>query len=269
MSTADLREVGSIGLLDLEIISKLSGRDFLPYPFMFTQPPKFKLYDEYFKYAKSVPDRYNNGDLRIFQKCAGSYADADIRVECHVQYIPADTPNVRVVAYRLDQAGFLAKQRPDEDVIDFYELSPYLLGPAVADSATLKKPGRRSGIVIPEYRQLPRLFPEHAWKTPNNAQASDDVSIHDATDGEPSGIEVPRAKVTAFGTVQSHWHPTRSWGIDRGKDFAVWIRIKDDGDYLYQPDFSEAKPMSRPMLAERIDRLISEDVKALRQFRNG
>jgi hypothetical protein len=47
------------------------------------------------------------------------------------------------------------------------------------------------------------------------------------------------------------------------------VRIKDDGEYLYQPDFGEAKPMSRPMLAERIDRLISEDVKALRQFRNG
>ena len=57
--------------------------------------------------------------------------------------------------------------------------------------------------------------------------------------------------------------------MDPGKNAAVWVRIKDDGDYLYQPDFSQAKPMSRPMLAERIDRLISEDVKALRQFRNG
>lgn len=269
MNTTDLREVGSIRLLDLEVISRLSGRDFLPYPFMFTQPSKFKLYDEYIEHAKSVLDRYNNGDLSIFQKCAVSYADADIRVECHVQYIPADTPNVRVVAYRLDQAGFLAKQRPDEDVIDFYELSPYLLGPAAAESATLKKPGSRSAIVIPEYRQLPRLFPEHAWKTPNNAQASVDVSILHATDDEPSGIEVPRAKVTAFGTVQSHWRPTRSWGIDRGKDFAVWIRIKDDGDYLYKCDFSEATPVTTPVLAERIDRLISEDIKTLRQFRKG
>jgi hypothetical protein len=49
----------------------------------------------------------------------------------------------------------------------------------------------------------------------------------------------------------------------------VWVGIKDDRDYLYAADFGEAKPMSRPMLAERIDRLISEDVKALRQFRSG
>jgi hypothetical protein len=269
MSTADLREVGSISLLDLDIISRFYGRDFLPFPFMFAQPPRFQWHDEYVEYATSVPDRFNHGDLRMFQECARVYANADIRVECHVQYIPADTPNVRVVAARCDQAGFLARQRSDDDVIDVYELSPYLLGPAVADSAALKKPGRRSGIVIPEYCQLPGLFPEHAWHTPSNAGASDDVSIHDATDGEPSGTNVPRAEVTAFGTVQSHWRPTRSWGIDRGKNFAIWLRIKDDGDYLYQPDFSQAKPMSRPMLAERIDRLISEDVKALRQFRNG
>jgi hypothetical protein len=269
MSTADLREVGSISLLDLDIISRIFGRDFLPYPFMFTLPSKFSLHDEYVEYARSVLDRFNDGDLRMFQECAGSYANADIRVECHVQYIPADTPSVRVVAFRLDQIGFLAKQRSDEDVIDIYELSPYLLGPAVAELVALKKPGRRSGIVIPEYRQLPILFPEHARETPNDAGASDDVSIHHATDDEPSGTKVPRAEVTAFGTVQSHWRPTRSWGIDRGKNFAVWVRIKDDGDYLYKPDFSEATPLTVLVLAERIDRLISEDIKVLRQFRNG
>jgi hypothetical protein len=267
MSTADLRALGSIDLLDLDIISRLSGRDFLPYPFMFTRPSKFSLQDEYAAYARSIPGRYNNGDLRIFQECAGAYANADIRVEYNLQYIPADTPTVRVIAYRLDQAGFLAKQRPNEDVIDFYELSPYLLGPAVAESAALKKPGRRSAIIIPEYRQLPRLFPEGAF-TSNNAGASDDFSIHQTTDGEPSGTQVPRAEVTAFGTVQSHWRPTRQWGIDHGKNFGVWVRIKDDGDYLYKPDFSAATPVATPVLAERIDRLISEDVKVLRQFRS-
>jgi hypothetical protein len=273
MSTADLREVGSIDLLDLDIISRLSGRDFLPYPFMFTQPSTFSLHDEYVAYAKSVPDSYTNGDLRIFQECARSYANADIRVECNVQYIPTDTPNVRVVAYRLDQKGFLAKQRPDEDIIDFYELSPYLLGPAVAESVALKKPGRRSGIVIPEYAPsgtlFGKLFPECAGTPTNKAGPSDDVSIHQATDDEPTGTPVPRAEVSAFGTVQSHWRPTRSWGIDRGKNFAVWVRIKDDGEYLYKPDFSAATPVATPVLAERIDRLISEDVKAIRQFRSG
>jgi EspG family len=258
MSTADLRKIGSIDLLDLDIISRFYGRDFLPYPFMFTQPSRFSWHDEYVEYARSVPDRFNHGDLAIFQECAGSYANADIRVECHVQYIPADTASVRVVAARRDQAGFLAKQRPDEDVIDVYEVSPYLLGPAVADSVALEKPGRRSAIVIPEYAPVSA-----------NADAPEDFTIHQTIEGASSAVEVARAEVTAYGTVQTHWRPTRHWGIDPGKSAAVWVRIKHDGDYLYQPDFSEARPMSRPMLAERIDQLISEDVKALRQFRNG
>ena len=259
MSTADLREVGSISLLDLDIISRFYGRDFLPFPFMFTQPPRFQWHDEYVEYATSVPDRFNHGDLRMFQECARVYANADIRVECHVQYIPADTPNVRVVAARCDQAGFLARQRSDLDVIDVYELSPYLLGQAVAESVALEKPGRRSVIVIPEYARVPT----------NNAADCDDFTIEHTLEGTRNTTEVPRAHVTAYGTVQSHWRPTRNWGIDPGKNSALWIRIKDDGDYLYKRDFSEATPVTTPVLAERIDRLISEDIKTLRQFRKG
>jgi hypothetical protein len=257
MSTADLRKIGSIGVLDLDIVGRFYGRDFLPYPFMFTRPSRFSWHDEYVEYARSVPDRFHNGDLRMFQECAGSYASADIRVECHVQYIPADTPSVRVLAVRRDRAGFLAKQRPDEDVVDVYELAAYLLGPAVAESVALEKPGRRPAIVIPGYAPI------------TDAGASEEFTPRHTIEGAPSATEVPSAEVAAFGTVQSHWRPTRRWGIDAGKNAAVWIRIKDDGEYLYQPDFSEARPMSRPVLADRIDRLISEDVTVLRQFRNG
>lgn len=257
MNTTDLPEVGSISLLDLDIISSFYGRDFVPFPFMFTQPSGFTWHDEYAEYARSVPDRFNNGDLAIFQDCAGAYAYADIRVECHVQHIPGDTSSVRVVAWRLDQLGFLATQRPDEDVINIYELDPYLLGPAVACAAALRKPGRRSGIVIPEYVRVP-----------DDVGASEDVAIHHTIERAPSAPTVPLAEVTAVGTVQSHWRPTRSWGVDYGKNFAVWVRIKDDGDYIYTPDFAEATPVTQSVLAERIDRLISEDVKALRQFRS-
>jgi hypothetical protein len=258
MSTADLRKIGSIGVVDLDILSRFYGRDFLPYPFMLTRPSSFSWHDEYVEYARSVPDRFNNGDLRMFRECAGWYANADIRVECHVQYIPADSPSVRVVAARRDQEGFLAKQRPNEDVIDVYELSPYLLGTGIAESVALQKPGRWSAIVIPEYAPVT-----------NSAGACQDFTSRHTIEGAPSATEVPLAQVAAFGTVQSHWRPTRYWGIDPGKNAAVWVRIKDDGEYLYQPDFSEAKPISRPTLADRIDRLISEDVKVVRQFRNG
>ena len=90
MRTTDLHQIGSIDLTDLDIISRSSGRDFLPYPFMFTSPSQFSTHNEYVNYARSLPDRFNHGDLRIFQRCAASYAHADIRVECHVQYIPAE-----------------------------------------------------------------------------------------------------------------------------------------------------------------------------------
>jgi hypothetical protein len=257
MSPTDLRKIGSISLLDLDIINTIYGRDFLPFPFMYTQPSRFSSQDECSDYERSVPERFNTGDLAIFRDCIGAYAIADIRVECHVQHIPADATSIRVVAIRLEQMGFLAKQRPDDDVIDIYELSPYLLGPAVADSAALQKPGHRSGIIIPEYAQVP-----------NNTRAPDGPTIQHTIEGTPNSAEVPRAEVTAFGTVQTHWRPTRRWGIDRGKKCDVWVRIKDDGEYLYKPDFSEATPVTKPILAERIDRSISEDIKALRRFRS-
>jgi hypothetical protein len=258
VSTPVLQKVGSISLLDLDIISKFYGREFLPYPFMLTHPPRFSAHDDYVQYATSVPDRFNSGDLAAFQQCAGVYANADIRVECHVQYIPADTPSVRVVAARHEQTGFLAKQRPDDDIIDVSELSAYLLGPAVAESVPLDKPGHRSGIVIPAYAP-----------TPSNPQNSDDVIVRQTVERESNVTTVAREQVSAFGTVQSHWRPTRCWGVDPHKNVAVWVRIKDDGEYLYQRDFTEAVPMTRLMLAKHIDRLIAEDVKALRQFRHG
>jgi hypothetical protein len=262
MISADLRKVGSISLLDLDIISRFYGRDFLPYPFVMVQPSKFSSYDDHLEYARSVPDRYNNGDLRMFRECARLYANADIRVECHVQYIPADTPSVRLVAYRHEQTGFLAKQQPDDDIIDIYELSPYLLGPAVADAVELKKPGRRSAIIIPEYVRA-------AGNTGVDAEAAEDVAIRHTVEAAPDTTKLPSTEVTAYSTVQTHWRPTRSWGFDPRKNAAVWVRIKDDGDYLYQPDFSAATPVTTTVLAKRIDQLISEDVKAIRRFRGG
>ena len=169
--TADLHQIGSIDLTDLDIISKSYGRDFLPYPFMLTRPSRFSTRNEYVDYATSVPDRFNHGDLRTIRRWAASYAHADIRVECHVQYIPADTPSIRVVAHRAGELGYLAKQRPDDDVIDVYELSPYDLGAAVADSVDLTKPGNRSEIVIPEY--VPRTDNADAARGFHGSRLSD------------------------------------------------------------------------------------------------
>jgi hypothetical protein len=253
---AILRQVGSIDLLDLDIISRFYGRDFLPFPFMLTRPSRFATQHELDDYARPVPDRFNHGDLRIFRRWAASYAYADVRVECHVQYIPAETPSVRVVGSRVGELGYIAKQRPDDDVIDVYELSPYALGRAVADSVVVTKPGSRSEIVIPEWG--PRS---------ENAYAAKDFSLHPVAD-TPSATEIRPAEVTAYGTVQSHWRPTRRWGFDRRKNAVVWVRIKDDGEYIYTTDFGKAVPMTLRTLTERTDRLIAEDVAVLREYRN-
>lgn len=256
MSGVDLRQVGSADLTDLDIISSFYGRDSLPYPFMRTRPSRFSTQTERDDYARSVPDRFNHGDLLIFRRCCESYVNADIHVECHVQYIPADTPSIRVLAHRAADLGYLVTQRPDEDVIDVYELSPYDLGPAIADSVALTKPGRHSEIVIPEY--APRS---------KNAGTAEGFSVRSAVDMQTATV-IPRADVTAFAKVQSHWRPTRRWGFDRGKNAVVWVRVKDDGEYIYAPDFSVARPMNRRTLAERTNMLIAEDVKSLRNFRD-
>src|SRR6202000_162664 len=136
-------QVGTLDLSDLNAINDFYGRDFLPYPFMFTQTSPYATREEALAYLNTVPDRFNHGDLSMFRECFDAYVDADIRVECRVQYIPADTPSVRVISYRRGQLGFVASQQPDVDLLDFYTVSPYDLGAAVCHAVTLTEPGRR------------------------------------------------------------------------------------------------------------------------------
>lgn len=254
MSTVLVDKVGTIGLVDLNAISQFYGRDFLPYPFMFTGGPRFATRDEAAAYTSTVPDRFNHGDLNIFSECMSAYESADIRVECRVQYIPADTPSQRLIAYRAGHLGFFAEQRPGDDLIDVYALSPYDLGAAIADAVLLTQPGTHSEIVIPEY--IPRGQADF--------DSGDFVVQHKSTSRE---VIVPASEVTAYSTIQSHWRPTRRWGLDRGKRALVWVRVNDDGDYIYAPDPSCARPMTKAFLSEHIDRLIAEDVAILREFR--
>lgn len=130
-----------MALHDLDAIARFFGREFLPYPFMFTRRTDFATRDEAQAHANTVPDRYNHGDLNVFMDSVAAYHEADIRVECQVQYIPADTPNLRVIAYRSDELGFFATQRPDADVIDVYTVSPYDLSAAVCEAIPFTQPG--------------------------------------------------------------------------------------------------------------------------------
>lgn len=242
-------------LLDLQVVSEFYGRNFLPYPFMFTQPSPFPTKEEALAYTISVPDRYLHGDLRPFAEPAIAYLDSDIRVECHVQYIPAETPSERTIAWRTGQFGFFAAQRSDADAVDVHTLSPYDLGAAIAEAVPLEQPGRHSAIVVPEYAPRPRGEFE-----------TESFSINDRL-ASPTEVTVRVREVTAYATVQSHWRPTRKWGFDRGKSALVWIRVNGDGDYIYAPDNSHARPMTALMLQDRIDRLIADDIAILREFR--
>lgn len=243
-------------LRDLKVFGEFQGRFFLPYPFMTTQPSRFASRDEALAYANTVPDRFSYGDLNVFMACVTAYDTADIRVEYHVQYIPNDTPSLRILAYRKGEHGFFTVQRPNADLIDVYTVSPYDLGAAICDATDLTCAGRYPEIVIPEY--LPQDQPKFD---------AGDFVLHDRS--MPAEVVISANEVTAYATVQSHWRPIRKWGFDRGKPAVVWVCINGDGEYIYTPDQSCAKPMTRSVLREQIDLLIYEDIASLREFREG
>jgi hypothetical protein len=257
MSRALIGRIGTLDLRDLKVIGEFQGLDFLPYPFMFTQPSRFATRDEALAYANTVPDRFNYGDLSGFKKCLTAYHAADIWVECHVQHIPADTPSVRVLTFRAGELGFLAEQRPEADLIDIYSVSPYDLGEAISDAVSLTEPGCHQKIVIPEYAR--RAQPEFD---------SGDFAVRHKPVARTEVI-VSASAVTAYATVQSHWRPLRRWGRDRAKEAVVWVRVDNDGEYIYEPDSTCARPMTKSMLRERIDELIADDVAILREAYRG
>lgn len=256
MSNVLQRHVGILELLDLEGIWSYLGRDYLPYPFMFTRPTRLATYDAARGYANTVPDRFNYGDLLVFKECVDAYHRAEIRAECHVQHIPADTPSLRVMAYRAGHLGFFMAQRPDADVVDVYTVSPYDLGAAICEATSLTQPGGHHEIAVPEYA-----------RTPQSEYDTETIVVHHQL-AALTEVTIPASEVTAYGRVQSHWRAARRWGFDYTKQAVVWVRINGDGEYIYVPDGSHATPMNRTDLHRRIDELIAEDIVLRREFRD-
>jgi len=249
------REVGSLDLLDLQLINERNGRDPLPYPFMLTEPTRFEFVDELADYASHLPDRLRSGDLSVFAKCLDAWTRVDVTVTGHVQHIPGDTPSTRLLAFRAGQAGYLLEQRTDADVIDVFTLSPFELGAAIAQAMGLEEPGQHTRIVIPEF-------------LPNRRAVTDDDDVvvrHDVIDNP--GVKVPASHLTAVGTVQSSWRPAREWGVDTRRPPLTWMRMWDDGEYLGVPDRSRGIPLTVALLRDRIDNLIADDIAMLREYR--
>lgn len=249
-----MNHVGSIDVVDLTVVSRDHGRDFIPFPFMQTRastvdPEAFEMH------ARKVIERFYNGDLSVLQNWAGTYVRADIRVEAHVQFIPADKTSVRVVAHRMGEKGYFARQT-DADVIGSSRCRLTI---------SVKQLRNRWA------RSLPATARDRCPRvpgTPSPVEESDGISVRSHRDSDEIA-KIARGEISALATVQSHWRPTRRWGVDRGKNAVVWVRVQDDGDYLYAPDYTVAQPMSKPQLAARINRLIADDVAVLRRFRDG
>ena len=253
----ELLPLDTIDLYDLKVLNEVHAYNFLPYPFMHTRPAEFGTVEDVAKHASTVRERYAGGDLKHLDKYMVSYAGADICVTLNIQYIPNDTPSVRIVAHRKDEQGFLAQQRPDVDLVDVYRLSPYELGAAISQRAAIDKPGQHAAIVVNEY-----LLPDQ------NVYDSGGFAVSE-TFVERAEVTVPRDDVTAYASVQSHWRRRAKWGPDWNKETLVWIQVRDDGDYIFASDMASAQPMTRSLLHERIDQLIAGDVAILREKRRG
>lgn len=252
---ASRREVGALDLLDLQLLNERYGRDSLPYPFMLTRPARFEFLDEVARYAAQLPDRLRSGDLSAFARCLDAWPHADVTVVGHLQYVPADTPSIRVLAFRTGQSGYLLEQRADVDVVDVYMVSPFELGAAIATAMRLEHPGRHPLVVNAEYvPSRPAVVDE------------DHVVVRHGVSTEP-GVKVSISQLAAYAQVQSNWRPGREWGIDSRKESLIWVRIKDDGDYLGAPDRSSGVPLTATLLRERIDELIAADIEWLHESR--
>jgi hypothetical protein len=262
MSGVALRRVGEINLGDLEMIGRLQGQEGLPYPFGYAHP-----YEHRDERISSIADRLADGDLSAFREWTETYVAAEIWVACRVHHGGVDIPDRRILAYRAGDAGFLAAQRSHDDVIEVFTLAAVDLGAGIVRSIGLTQPGRQAGIVVPGYV----------------GYFADTDTDTDYLDGDDDGVFSVRTAVhqplrsahpivadddvAALAIIQSRWQPARSWGVDWAKPVVACVRIADDGDYIYTPDFSHAVPLAEPSLSEAIDRLIIEDIAVVRHQR--
>lgn len=248
--------IGSISVADLAALCVSEGFE-LPYPFAHTR--QSSMMDPESLLATAFLDGSETGVFRAFGPWMSAYVHADIWVECRTHYAPEQRPDARIMACRVGESGFVASQRPDEDVVDVYELSAYGLGAAIAELVELSDPGSRERIVIPRYV-------DYFARTDPDLEDSYTMSVRVPV----AGLAVHRvsgADMVALATVQSHSRPARAWGVDWDSKFLVWVRISDDGDYIYDEDFSLAVPLTQAKLSERIDQLIAEDVALVRRRR--
>ena len=107
MSSILSSQVGTLDLLDLNVVCQFYGRDFLPYPFMFTEPSRFATRDEAAAYA-------NTAQVRTKAPARRRPPSAS-RVESFMQplrkRIRNARPKIRVGRPRVPVPGSIARRR--------------------------------------------------------------------------------------------------------------------------------------------------------------
>lgn len=270
-----LKHIGALGLSELAAICRQQGRSGLPFP----------LFEPYRADQGHAPSGHRGGDHArndaadsgVFWRWAQAWTSADIWVEARVAHTDPNTDDIRVLGYRSGDRGYLGVQRRDEPAVDAYLLSAYDLAAAVANHLGLTTPGARRAITVPGYAgRIPgsnTALPSHNHPgSDRDAQEPPAYStgpLLRAVRSTPATVTVVAdTDVHAAGVVQSHCTPSRcAWGPDWTAPLATWVTIRDDGDYLYDPDHRHALPAGIDDLTARITSLIAADVTALRHQR--
>jgi hypothetical protein len=243
--------VGQIAAADLADIGRRAGHDGLPYPFRHTRA-------EHRSVRPTTPQRPDEGEFAPFKTWADAYAAAEIWVTCRVHHRRGDIAVGRVLGFFAGDDGYLATQRSDE-AIAVYTMRAGELAAAIAGSAGLSRPGRHRQVVVPGYVG-------YFTKATNSTAVDDDecgpVSVLDSPrrPSQPRPELLADSDVAAVTIIQSRYRPAREWGVDWAKPLIACVQIDGDGDYIYLSDYSEAIPATEAILAERVGRLIADDL---------
>lgn len=260
-----LSRIGEITVDDLSALCHHVHGDQLPYPFTGGTDAITEVT------ADLLEDRLRDGDLAVFRPWLAAYQSADIWVASRTHPGGVGGTERQILAYRAGEAGYLALRYASETVA-VHSLSALALGPAIAQLSGLAHPGAHARVTVPKYVGYFAGIDPAGRAAAAEYEDEDDISVTVAAAPGPAPTRstvLADAAITGVTTVQSTWRPPRRWGIDWSRSAVVWISVDNDGDYIYAPDYTVATPLDTATLADRVNRLIAEDVRALRHSRSG
>ncbi|GAA2552832.1 hypothetical protein [Mycolicibacterium diernhoferi] len=243
--------VCTIAVVDLEAACALYGRDDLPQPLGRSRP----VGSVWLLSREPVRERLGDGDLRDVRNWVEALARAEATVACRVSFSDEGGPDFRLHGLRAGESSFVAVQRRDDegvDVVDIHRVTSYALAGVIAESVGLVGPGRHVRVAVSGGGD--RLPP-----APAAVDEYDDFGflIPSAEPGDAALSVVDARDVAAIGTVRTWQDRHRHWGDDANSHVLQWIRVAEDGDYLYAPGgVGYAEPLDVELLRTCVEELI-------------